>query len=476
MNIVAFELGSSAIRGILGQRKADGSLNVLGYEKEPVTDWILKGVIHNYDKTTQAINAIVQRLEERHKVYINKAYVGVSGQSLRTVGNKVTKQFDVKVSITDDIIDSLREINSNQQYPGSEILEVLPQDYIVNGRSTNEPVGVQSDRIEGLFKNVIARRTLCQAINRCMTGAKVEVADVFIAPLFLAGYLLPEADRRSGCALVDFGAETTTIVVYEKNVLRHLVVIPLGGHNITTDIAALLHVEIDEAEKLKRTYGKAYIDDKLNEKPEMINVSGDRRIESEKLRDIIAARQQEILENVWHQLKGYADSLLAGVVFTGGAAYMPEIDNAFINLSHFDKKVVLRQMPTTLGYNTNLRLDLQSNNIATLISMLRRGDQECTSKIPLEPKLFEEEEKDENISVQPQAETEKGEGVVRKPITDEQSKPDVATETKAEEAATESEQKADQEVEQDLPKRPGLFSKLWKGFGDMVTKVTDPNT
>lgn len=480
-NIVAIELGSSSIRGMLGQRKADGSLQVLGFEKEPVTDWITKGVVHNYDKTTQAISSIVKRLEERHKVYVKKAYVGVSGQSLRTVPNKVSKQFDVKVSISDEIIDSLKDENANQLYPESEILEVLPQEYIVDGRSTAEPVGRQADRIEGQYKNVIARRTLCQAINRCVTGAKVEVADVFIAPLFLAGYLLTEAERRSGCALVDFGAETTTVAIYEKNILRHLVVLPLGGNNITADIATLLHVEADEAEQLKRRYGKAYIEDKGETATSgNISISGDRHIEESRLRDIIIARQQEILANVWQQIRVYADRLLAGIVFTGGAAQMSELETAFTRLSNFDKKVLTRLMPTTLGYSTNLKLDTQATNVATLVAMLRRGEQECTSEIPIEPDLFEDgKPEDDDV---PTADTEKAEGVVKvKPDSGETPKVGTKEENPAgQDDGTdkpEGDDEADsaKEPEAAQPKKPSLLSRIWRGFGNMVTEVTDPD-
>ena len=94
-NIIAIELGSSSIRGIMGQRKADGGLQVVSYEKEITPDCVRKGVIYNLDKTTQAILNIVKHFEDRHKVYVNKVYIGVSGQSLRTVGNCVSRQFDV---------------------------------------------------------------------------------------------------------------------------------------------------------------------------------------------------------------------------------------------------------------------------------------------------------------------------------------------------------------------------------------------
>ena len=122
-NIVVIELGSSSIRAMIGQKKPDGSLQILGFEKESAPDSIHKGVVYNIDKTIQAVAAVIKRIEERQKVFVNKVYVGVTGQSLRTIGNTVKRQLDVKVAINDEIIDSLRDENRLQPYPNAEILD-----------------------------------------------------------------------------------------------------------------------------------------------------------------------------------------------------------------------------------------------------------------------------------------------------------------------------------------------------------------
>lgn len=392
-NIVAIELGSSAIRAMIGQKKPDGSLQVLGFEKECAPDSVHKGVVYNIDKTIQAIAAIIKRIEQRQKVFVNKVYVGVAGQSLRTVGNVVRKQFEVKVNITEDIVERLKEEDGEQEYPGAEILDIVPQEFRVGTHLTNEPIGIMTDRIEGCYKNIVARKTLCEGITRCLAGARLENAGSFISPLLLSSYLLTDPEKRSGCALVDFGAETTTVTIYEKNILRHLVVIPLGGNNITNDIASILHIEHEEAEALKRTYGSAYTEEREGVENRIINISNDRQTDERRLRAIIEARQQEILDNVWEQIKGSADRILSGIIFTGGAANMRDLETAFDKYHHFDK-VKTRQLPTTPEFTTSLKLDPQANTLATLVAMLRRGDEECTSEKPMEPDLFDENAKD----------------------------------------------------------------------------------
>jgi len=460
-NIVAIELGSSSIRAMIGQKMPDGTLHVLGYEKEVAPDSVQKGVVYNIDKTIQAIAAVVKRIEERQKVFVNKVYVGVNGQSLRTVGNVIRRQLDVKVAINDEIVDNLNDENRTQQYPGAEILDVVPQEFRVGSHLTTTPVGIMSDRIEGCYKNIVARRDLCENIRRCLQGAKLEEAGVFITPLLLSGYLLTDLEKRSGCALVDFGAETTTIAIYEKNILRHLVVIPLGGNNITNDIASILHIEHDEAETLKRTYGSAYVDDALMADTRTVSLSNDRHIEERRLANIIEARQQEILANVWAQVKDYSDRLLSGIIFTGGGANMRDMALAFNNFFGFDK-VHVRILPATPDYTTNLKLDPQANTLATLIAMLRRGEEQCTDEKPAEPDLFDDKQKeDPTFEGTPSG---NGDGVVKGPK---------AATTDAASDVAEAELQPEAEAKPEKVKKPGWGKKFWNRLTGIAESLVE---
>ena len=119
--IVALEFGTSAIRGIAGKKKADGSIQILDIEQEYVTDAIQRGIIYNIDKTTQAITNIVQRMGERLNTQIQRAYVGIGGQSLHTAGNFISRGLETKVKITPELIDNLMDNNRATQYTDSVI-------------------------------------------------------------------------------------------------------------------------------------------------------------------------------------------------------------------------------------------------------------------------------------------------------------------------------------------------------------------
>ncbi|MDE6633677.1 MAG: cell division protein FtsA, partial [Bacteroidaceae bacterium] len=329
--IVALEFGTSAIRGIAGRRKADGTVQILDIEKENIANAIQRGVIYNIDKTTQAITTIVARLNERLNIRVVRAYVGIGGQSLHTAGNVVSRNMETKVKITPEIVDNLKDNNLTTQYSKSRILEVVPQEYIVGNRTVTDPVGIQSEQIEARFMNVVAKNTLIENIQKCMRMAKIEIVDMLISPLALADALLTDSEKRSGCAMVDFGAGTTTVAIYNGNLLRHLTVIPLGGNNITDDIATGHQMASDEAETLKRKRGIAYVAAE-SDNPQMLPISNDRTISENDLLYIIGARQEEIIANVWSHIEPVSDKLLSGIVITGGAAQLKDTPAA---IKHF---------------------------------------------------------------------------------------------------------------------------------------------
>ena len=237
--IVAIELGSSKVTGIAGRKNLDGSINVLAVVKEESSSFIRKGVVYNIDKTALCISNIIKKLTNQLKTDITQVYVGVGGQSIRSVRNVIAKELPPATKVTQEMIIDLMDANSAMKYPEQEILDVAQQEYKVDSQYQTDPVGIQCSHIEGNFLNILQRNTFYKNLNKCFDTINVNVAEMYISPIALADSVLTEAEKRSGCALVDLGADTTTVSVYSKNILRHLAVIPLGSNNITKDIASL---------------------------------------------------------------------------------------------------------------------------------------------------------------------------------------------------------------------------------------------
>ena len=385
--IVAIELGSSKISGIAGRKLPDGSIQILATASENASDCIRKGVIYNLDKTTQSLTAIIKKLESTLKASIGKVYIGMGGQSLRTIRNTEVRHMDEEIKISQELIDSLKDSNRAVPIVGYQILGVAPQEYKVGNDLIVEPVGVQTDHIEARFLNIIARKNVKENITKCCDLVPIEIAEDaedLIAPLALAEAVLTSSEKRSGCALIDFGADTTTVSVYKNNILRHLAVIPLGGNNITRDICSQ-QIEEEDAEALKVRFAQAYTEPTENDdENKTYRLDNGCSINAILLEDIVEARLNEILDNVANQivLSGYENKLLAGAIITGGGINLKNMEEAFIKRTKIEKLRIAKDTHISLK-GMEVKKD-GSNN--TLIALLAAGKENCCLAMPEHPK------------------------------------------------------------------------------------------
>ena len=382
--IVAIELGSTRISGVAGKKNADGSIQILAYASEKSLGCIRKGTIFNLDKTTQLISVVIGKLEERLNASIKKVYVGVGGKSVRSIRKQESKKLNEDTRISQALIDEMMKSNKELPLIDQEILAIEPQEYkIGSSQLTTEPVGIATDRIEGNFLNIIGRNTLRSSIKQCFrqAGEGYEIAECIVSAQALAQVVLTPGERRSGCILVDLGAETTTVSVYRNNKLRHLAVIPLGGNNITKDICSQ-KIDEEEAEQVKLTFGSAYTapSDNPDDANKQLSLDGRVSIRAQLLEDIVEARIEEILENVKNQvvLSDYSEKLLSGAVLTGGGANLANMEEAFKRIIKTDK--------VRTALKPNVELDDPDNLIPldgthnTLIGLLDAGKENCCKK------------------------------------------------------------------------------------------------
>jgi len=377
--IVAIELGSSKMTGIAGQKNLDGSIQVLACVREDSSTFIRKGVVYNIDKTAQCLTSIINKLEKQLKATITQVYVGVGGQSIRSVRNVIAKDLPNDTLVTQDMVIELMDSNRNVNYPEQEILDAAVQEYKVDSQYQLDPVGIQCTRLEGNFLNILQRKTFYKNLNKCFETAGINVVEMYLAPLALADSVLTETEKRSGCALVDIGADTTTVSVFFKNILRHLAVIPLGSNNITKDIASLQIEEVD-AEKLKLKYGIAYTDNNEIDNNMKYSIDSERQVETRKFIEIVEGRLEEIIANVWCQVpEEYCDKLLGGIILTGGGSNMKDIEKAFYNYTHIEKIRLAKFVTHTVTTNIS---DITARNgmMNTVLGLLAKGDINCAGQ------------------------------------------------------------------------------------------------
>ena len=475
--IVAIELGSSKMTGVAGKKNLDGSINVLAVVKEDSSSFIRKGVVNNIDKTALCITNIINKLTSQLKTEITQVYVGVGGQSIRSIRNVITKDLPTDTKVTQDMVIELMDANRSMKYPDQEILDAAVQEYKVDSQIQLDPVGIQCSRLEGNFLNILQRTKFYKSLNTCFENAGINVAEMYLAPLALADSVLTEAERRSGCALIDIGYDTTTVSVYTKNILRHLSVIPLGSNNITKDIASL-QMEESVAEKMKLKYACAYTDNEDIDNSLVFPIDAERSIESRKFIEIVEGRLEEIIENVWNQISTeYKNNLLGGLILTGGGSNMKNIEKAFGNYTRIEKIRVAKFVNHTIT-STDPNINAKNGTMNTVLGLLAKGDINCAGdEVDANRNLFDPV-KPHPIGTETRTKartaTETPTGVVRTEAEKQQAEEEARRKREEEERL--EREKAEEEARRiaEEKKKNSPLNKGLRWFKKMAEKLTEP--
>jgi cell division protein FtsA len=384
--------------------------------------------------------------------------------------NVIIKDLPAGTIVNQEMINELEDTNRSMSYTDLEILDAATQEYKVDSQYQLDPVGIQCSRLEGNYLNILWRKSFYRNLNKCFENAGIRIAELYLAPMALADSILTEAEKRSGCVLVDLGADTTTVSVYYKNILRHLAVIPLGGNNITKDIATM-QMEEKEAEAIKLKYGCAYTDSNAIDNTLELKIDDDRKIESRKLIDIIEGRLEEIIENVRYQVPSeYLDKLIGGIILTGGGSNMKEIETAFRNYTHISKIRVAKFVTQTIN-SKNADINAHDGTMNTILGLLEKGDYNCAGE-DITNDLF-------NAGQEPTRPTRVNGGNPRPGVIPTEAERKAAAEEEArkkkekeEEEARKKKEKEEEEARIAKEKRENnLLNKIWKSAKKIGEKL-----
>lgn len=376
--IVGIDLGTSKIVGVLGRKNEQGVISILASESIPSDSSVRYGVIYNIDEVAGKIKKLINLLENKVGKKIGKAYVSIAGKSLRAIEHVETKLLDGTTPITFAVLDGMEQqakLNKPDFYTN---YSVLAPEYYLDGRYEEDPIEKTASTIEGHYRLVIGRPNIKANLIKSITDkAKIEIAGFIVGPVSAGALILDEHDRQNGCALVDFGAGTTTLSIYKDGLLRYMSVIPFGGRTITKDVQELGFV-FDSAETYKIRYGKLGKD--KNKAASDIASEVDLR----ELNKVIQLREDEIILNVINQIKesGYADKLDAGIIIMGGASQMNGLVDYLAEKSQMPvKKAVAKRV-----YINNAAELLQNPAYTQVLSLLLFANENCEKKEVITPR------------------------------------------------------------------------------------------
>ncbi|WP_370087544.1 cell division protein FtsA [Ekhidna sp.] len=344
--IVGLDIGTTKICAIVGKKNEYGKLEILGMGKA-VSDGVIRGIVTNIDKTVRAIEKAIAEASEQSGIDIGVVNVGIAGQHIKSAvhhGGITREDKDGEITIED-----LARLNSDMHRivtpPGSEIIHVMPQDYIVDYEDgIMDPVGMTGVKLEADFHIITAQTNAINNINKCVKKAGLQIENLILEPLASSLSVLSEEEKEAGVCLVDIGGGTTDVAVFYDNIIRHTAVIPFGGNIITSDIKQGCMVMEHQAELLKTKFGKAISEEASPN--EIVSIPGLRNrppkeISIKNLAHIIEARMEEIIELVHTEIisSGYNKKLAAGIVVTGGGSQLTNLSQLFEYMTGLDTRI-----------------------------------------------------------------------------------------------------------------------------------------
>ena len=379
--IAAIDIGTTKIIALIAEWEDENNFKIIGSGISK-SDGLSKGIVIDIQKTTNAIVDAVQQAEKESGQNIDNSFVGLTGEHIKginysgviTINNNNNNRQPVGQEINKLDIDRVTEhAQSINISPDRKILHVLNQSYKVDNRDgIKNPLGLTGHRLEAKVHLVTSAINVENDIRTCMNNSNIKVNSFVLEPLASAYATLDKNERNLGVVLIDIGGGTTDVIVYKNSGVMHAGSIPIGGNNITSDIAYGLQISLEQAENLKCNHGISKIS--LAEQEQNIVIAGmagreSKNISEYELASIIEPRVDEIFRLAKNEINksNCQNENTFGIVLTGGGAQLKNID---------DLAQYIFQQNIKIGSpicNNEIPEDLDSPRYSTAFGLIKYG-------------------------------------------------------------------------------------------------------
>jgi len=333
--VVGIDIGTKKIAAVIGEINEERKIEVIGIGTAE-SKGLRKGVVVNLDLTSGAIKKAQEEAELMAGVAINSAFVGISGAHIKSFNSRgvIAVSGKNREISREDIRRVIEQSKAVSIPPDREILHVIPQEFVVDDQDgIRDPLGMNGIKLEVNVHIVTGAVTLVQNLRTCVERAGIAIEQIVLNQLATSAAVLTHDERELGAGVIDVGAGTTEVAIFERGSLWYTSIIPLGGDNFTNDIAVGLRTAIPDAEKIKKRFGcvtgPAGDEQETIEVPTVGTGRKPRVLSRQLLADIIQPRAEEIFRLVDGDIKkmGYEKSLNSGIVLTGGTALLEGLED-----------------------------------------------------------------------------------------------------------------------------------------------------
>ena len=329
--VTGLDVGTENVRAVIASVDKDNHLTIVGYN-EGKTSGMRKGVPANLTGPASSIDQMLGEAERMGGYEVHSAYVSINGSqilSTHTEGMIAVGTVDHEIDYGD--LDRVEDVSVTGRIPANrDVLDVVPLEYALDGQyGIKDPIGMSGARLE-MRANVISALTPnCENLRKATLAADVKSERLVPSAVAAAKAVLSERQKENGVAVIDMGATTTSIAIYEEGDLQYVGVVPAGSNNVTNDLAIVLAISPDIAEEIKTRFVTGDFD---TEKHPVIRIGKDgkneRAFDRKEVEEVVKARLEEIFSEVRKKIKAakYDQRLPEGIILTGGGAKMRDID------------------------------------------------------------------------------------------------------------------------------------------------------
>lgn len=329
--VTGLDVGTENVRAVIATVNKAGEIAIVGYN-EGKSAGMRKGIPANLAGPASAIDKMLGEAERMGGYDVRSAYVSINGSSVlstKTEGMIAVGTVDHEIDGED--LDRVEDVAVTGRIPANrDVLDVVPLEYALDGQGgIKDPIGMSGARLE-MRANVISALTPnCENLKKATATADVQAERLVPSVVAASKAVLTEKQKENGVAVIDFGAATTSVAVYEEGDLQYVGVVPAGSNNITNDLAIVLAVDPVLAEEIKTRFVTGDFD---TEKSLTIKVGkegrDERAFERKEVEEVVKARLEEIFNEIRKKLKTakYDQRLPEGIILVGGGAKMRDIE------------------------------------------------------------------------------------------------------------------------------------------------------
>ncbi|MBT4384955.1 cell division protein FtsA [Candidatus Peregrinibacteria bacterium] len=350
--IAGLDIGNSKIRTVVAVMQENSTIpNILGVGVSP-SGGLRKGNVIDVEEAVTNISAALEDAERMAGEPVHHVFLGIGGDHISSQDSKgVIAISHSGNEIIEDDIDRVLEAAQAVSIPSNRrILRIIPKGFTVDEQSgIKYPVGMTGIRLEVLAHLVTGLVPAVKNIEKCVHQAGVDINDIIPSGLAAAESVLTKRQKELGVVVIDVGCGGTNVAVFEEGTVLHSAALPVGGENVTNDIAIGMRTSIDTAEKIKIEYGTCIPEDVHDRETidlSLLSKIDTQTVSKKQLAEIVQARYHEIFLMVKDELaKVQRDGMLpAGAILTGAAVKMPGV---------LDVAREILNLPVQIGFPTN---------------------------------------------------------------------------------------------------------------------------